>query len=285
MPARSSAVSYTATPLLRHPADFVRGMARDLGASRHLAWQLLIRNLRAQYRQSLLGFAWAVAPPLTTTLVWIFLRRSGVIELGTTPVPYPVYVLTGSLLWQTFVDALNSPLGQVAAARGLIGKISFPREALILAGLGEVLFNAAIRFGVILAILPLFHMPFPPTLLLAPAGVLGLVALGLAIGLLLAPIGMLYTDVQRALGIATTLWFFLTPVVYVSAPGPRITGLLRINPVTPLLVTAREWLTAGHAPPPPAFLLTFAGSLVILLVGWGWLRLSLPHVVARWSER
>ena len=88
-------------------------MVADLRASRELAWRLLVRNISAQYRQTLLGYVWAFLPPIVTTLVWVFLNAQKIFDVGETGVPYPVYVLTGTILWQVFVDAMNSPLRQV----------------------------------------------------------------------------------------------------------------------------------------------------------------------------
>jgi lipopolysaccharide transport system permease protein len=66
-------------------------MGRDLLASRELAWRLLVRNISAQYRQSLLGYAWAFVPPIFTSLIWIFLQSQKVLGVGDTGMPYVVY--------------------------------------------------------------------------------------------------------------------------------------------------------------------------------------------------
>jgi ABC-type polysaccharide/polyol phosphate export permease len=78
----------------------------DLLASRELAWRLLVRNISAHYRQSLLGYAWAFVPPLFTTLIWVFLSSQNILDIGNNGMPYPLFVLTGTILWQNFVEAL-----------------------------------------------------------------------------------------------------------------------------------------------------------------------------------
>ncbi|MBT8054682.1 MAG: ABC transporter permease, partial [Gammaproteobacteria bacterium] len=109
----------------------LRSMWSDLLASRELAWRLLVRNISAQYRQSLLGYAWAFLPPLFTTAIWVFLQSQKVFNVADTGMPYPVFVLTGTVLWQTFVEALNAPLKMINQSRAMLSKINFPREALI----------------------------------------------------------------------------------------------------------------------------------------------------------
>ena len=103
-------VTYTPESLLRHPIKLARSMAHDLWASRELAWRLFVRNISAQYRQSLLGYLWAFLPPIFTTLIFVFLNSQKILNIGETGIPYPAYVMMGTLLWQGFVDALNSPI-------------------------------------------------------------------------------------------------------------------------------------------------------------------------------
>jgi lipopolysaccharide transport system permease protein len=86
---------------------------------------------------------------------------------------------------------------------------------------------------------------------------------------------MLYDDVSRAITLVTGFWFFLTPVVYAT---PSL-GILRLNPVTPLLDATRAWLTSG--PMAGGFALVAGMTLPALLVAWLFQRVARPHVVAR----
>ncbi len=274
-------VVYTPESQLRRPRQLVRSMVIDLLASRELAWRLLVRNISAQYRQSLLGYLWAFLPPVVTTLVWVFLNSQQILNVGATDIPYPAYVMVGTLLWQGFVEALNSPIKLITSSRSMLAKINFPREALILAGLGEVLFNFAIRLVLMLVVFLWFRIAVPPTVLLAPVGILALMALGLMIGLLLAPLGMLYGDIQRGLTIITTLWFYVTPVVYPPPTTWPASQLAQINPVSQLLLTTRELLTSGTVSQPGGFLLITGITFGLMLVGWVLYRVAMPHLIAR----
>lgn len=278
-------VIYTPDSQLRWPRQFMRSMIADLLASRELAWRLLVRNIRAQYRQSLLGYLWVLLPALATTLIWVFLNKSQMLEIGETDIPYPVYVLAGTLLWQGFVDALNRPIQQLRASELLLTKINFPRETLLMAGFGEVLFNFAIRVLLLLVVLVVFQVTVPLTIFLAPVGALALLALGGTLGLLLAPLGMLYPDVQRGLNIVVNLWFFITPVVY--SPPTTWPGVLlaKLNPVSPLLVTTRELLTTGRVSQGGNFLLVVSLMPVLFVAGWVFYKLAMPHVIVRMMVR
>ena len=274
-------VVYTPDSQLRHPRQLVRSMVTDLLASRELAWRLFVRNISAQYRQSLLGYLWAFLPPIVTTLVWVFLNSQQIVNIGATDIPYPAYVMVGTLLWQGFVDALNSPIKLITSSRSMLAKINFPREALILAGLGEVLFNFAIRLVLMLVVFVWFRIAVPPTIFLAPVGILALMALGLMIGLLLTPLGMLYSDIGRGLAIITTLWFYLTPVVYPPPTTWPASLLAQVNPVSPLLLTTRDLLTTGTVSQPGSFLLITSITFGLMLMGWVLYRVAMPHLIAR----
>lgn len=280
---RLSEIVYSPEPVIRHPRRLLHAMASDITASRELAWRLLVRNISAHYRQTVLGYLWAILPPLFTTAVWVFLASQRIIDVGETRMPYLVFVLTGTLLWQVFVDALNSPIKLVGESKAMLAKINFPREALVLAGLGEVLFNFVVRLILLVVVFLWYGISVPATALFAPLGVLFLVGAGLTVGLLLTPLAMLYHDIGRGVAICTQFWFFLTPVIYPlpqAGPGAVLAG---VNPVTPLLTTTRDWLTTGSSGLLPGFWMVAAGSVALLLCGWVLYRLAMPHLIARMS--
>ena len=278
-----SEVIYTPESTLRHPGQLVGSMMHDLLASRELAWRLFIRNLSAQYRQSILGYLWAFIPPIVTSLTFVFLNSQQIMNFSTanSSIPYPVFVIIGTVLWQGFVDALNSPFKALTQSKSMLAKINFPREALMLAGLGEVLFNFIVRLILLVIVYLWFGLSLPSTAWLAPVGMASLIALGFMIGLLLSPIGMLYEDVQRSVTLFISMWLFLTPVAY-SPPTQWPASLLNIlNPVSPLLVTTRETLTTGTLTQSPGFLLVSGITLVLLLFGWLLYRVAMPRLIER----
>lgn len=275
-PAAPIPTVYSAAPVSRAPGAFLAESWLDLRRSGSIAWRLFRSDLRARRRQNLLGHAWLFIPAAATALVCTYLQRRGIVALQETGLPYPLFVLCGVLLWQSFTDAINAPLQQLGAMRHLITRSRVPHEAVIAAGAAGALLNAAIRCAVLLLVLPFLAVDLSPSLLLMPLGFAALVLLGLGVGLLVSPIGLLYEDVRRALPLATLLWFFLTPVVY---PIPQGAGWLRLNPVSPLLEAARSWITAPSVP--FAFLAVLAGAALALAAGILLYRVARPHLVAR----
>ena len=272
---------YTSDSQLAAPRIFFGELAADLKATRELGWRLFISNLRSQYRQSLLGYVWIIVPPLLTSLVWIFLNRVNVISSTSTQIPYPAFVLSGVFIWQTFVDALNCPLRQLKVGRGILSKVKVPHEAFILAGLGEILYNLTVRM--LILFVALLWLGVLPTagMILVPVGIFALLALGLGIGFVLAPLGMLYSDISNALNLGITVWFFITPVVYTFTSENSFTFLIKLNPVTPLIVTTRNWLTNGFVAPESGFIAVTILAFGWLIISWLFYRLAKPHLIAR----
>lgn len=280
----TSKVVYRPESKIRRPKQLLWEMWRDLLASRELAWRLLVRDISAQYRQSFLGIAWAFLPPIVTALGFTLAKNNGVVNIGDTNLPYPAYVMFSMTLWQTFVEALNGPIQAVSAAKPMLARINFPREAIILAKLGEVFFNFAIKSLLIVALFIFFKISVNWTVILAPVALIHLVALGTFIGLLLAPMGTLYQDFSRAILMITGFWLFLTPVVYPIPADGTFGSVVRLNPVTPLLVTIRDLATTGVVSDPLGFWVVSGISLVGLFVSWVLYRLSMPFVVERISS-
>ncbi|MGL4620569.1 MAG: ABC transporter permease [Xenococcaceae cyanobacterium] len=279
-----SKVVYKPDSQLRNPVRLCQEMARDLLASRELAWQLMVRDISAQYRQSLLGICWAVIPPIITALGFTFANNTNIVNIGATDMPYPAYVMFSMTLWQTFVEALTSPIQAVTSAKQMLVKINFPREALILAKLGQIFFSFAIKLILIIALFLWYQIPVSWTAILAPVALIHLVILGTCFGLLLAPLGVLYNDILKGITYITGFWLFLTPVVYPLPNGGGLATLVQMNPVTPLLVTTRELTTTGVVSNPFGFWLVSFLAILGLLLGWLVYRLAMPFVVERISS-
>ncbi|MGM3307855.1 ABC transporter permease [Anabaena sp. WFMT] len=277
-------IIYTPESQLRYPLDLVRQMWRDLLASRELAWRLMVRDINAQYRQSFLGIAWAFLPPIVLAVSLTLAKDAKVINVGATDLPYPAYVMFSTALWQTFVEALNGPVQAVTVAKPMLARVNFPREALILAKVGEVFFNFAIKLILLVGLFIWFRIPINWTVIVTPVPLIHLVLLGTFIGIFLAPLGVLYQDISKGLTLITGFWLFLTPVIY-PVPKEGIFGLLvKLNPVTPLLVTVRDLATTGVVSEPFSFWLVSTITLVGLLLTWIVFRLAMPFVVERVSS-
>ncbi|GGH46067.1 hypothetical protein IA57_09730 [Mangrovimonas yunxiaonensis] len=261
----------------------LRASLTDMVSSRFLATQLAVRDIKAQYRQSYFGILWAFITPLTTAFVWIFLNSTGTIRLTDTGVPYPVYAFSGTLLWSIIKEAINTPISSTNAAKSILTKINFPKEALVVSGIFKLLFNSAIKVLLLVVFIFVFGVGFHWSLLLLPFALLAAVFFGITIGLFLTPIGMLYKDVGRLISFGLGFVMYVTPVVYAIPKEGIMRSIMLWNPFTPVIVTARD-LALGQ---PLQFLPYYIGLLLacvpLLFVGLVFYRVSIPIIVERMS--
>lgn len=273
---------YSPDPLLKHPGRLFLEMARDLYAARELAWRLMVRNLSAMYRQTILGYVWAFLPPLFAAGTFIALRSGGVLQVADIGIPYIPWVLAGTFLWQTFADAINAPMRQVSQAKSMLTKINFPRESLIMAGIGETLFNFLVRMFILVPVLLYFGVSVEfPAILFFPLVLITLVLLGVMAGVLLTPIAVLYQDIEKGIPLLLPFLMILSgAVVPIPATGMgKILGTL--NPIYPVLETTRNLLIGQ----PPILwthcIVIGAAAWILLMIGWVIYRIAMPHLIAR----
>jgi len=284
MQAMNDIKIYSAGSSAKRPRTLLKEMIKDVVLSRELGWRLAVRDISAMYRQSLLGILWAVILPLSNALVWILLRGTGIVSIGDTGVPYPVYVFSGTMLWAVFAESIQAPLQKTLAGKGILSKINFPREAIVISGILQSAFNAVIKVLLILGAMLFFGYPPGWTVVFFPVGVLSLILAGTAIGLLLTPIGMLYTDVSRGVPVAMQFLMYATPVVFAIPKEGWVSTVISYNPLTPLIVASRDWLTGHPVEFLNGFMLVNLVFIVVLFCAWLLYRASMPFLIERMSS-
>jgi lipopolysaccharide transport system permease protein len=266
---------------IKHPLKMLKDMFADLRMSSFLAWRLIVRDLSAQYRQTMFGYLWAIFPPLVTTLLFIFLNKSQIIRVPEAGMPYPVYVITGTVFWQLFIDSINAPLNQVHGNTAMLTKINFPKEALIISGVIQVLFSFAIKLILLILVIFYFEVPIKLTVFFIIIPILGLLGIGTLFGTLLVPLGVLYKDIQQGLNIIMGPLMFLAPVVYPIPAQELLSAIMKYNPITPLILAAREFILNGCAVSWSSLIIVIIFTSVFLFIGWILYRMVLPLLVER----
>ncbi|MBM3934273.1 MAG: ABC transporter permease [SAR202 cluster bacterium] len=266
---------------LRRPGLLLRSMVRDLRAARPLGWELAKRDISAKYRQSLLGIAWKFVPPVMTAFIFIALNSRKVITIDTGNVPYPVFVLIGTVLWRMFTASLMAPLTAVQRAKPMLAKLNFPREAIIVSSITQVLYEFCISLVILAVLFVAFGLDLSIGVLLFPIAALSVMLLGFSIGLLLAPVGSLYSDAASFLTTITLPWMLITPVVYAAPRNGIIALVSRVNPVAPLITGSRELATEGAMSDPVSFAVVVVASLVGVFLGLVLYRLVMPIIIEK----
>ncbi|WP_333660686.1 ABC transporter permease [Chishuiella changwenlii] len=254
----------------------------DIKKCNFLAYQMTKRDLQSMYRQSILGFFWALAPVIINSLIWLFLNGSGVINVNTPGnIPYPVYIVLGTTLWSIFVETIQSPILSIEIGRGIISKINFPKEALLMTGLYKAAFNFIIKLIPIIAVLIYYQVTPSWSLLLFPFYILSITIFAFSLGLLITPLGLIYTDISKIINTGIPFLMYVTPVVYAIPSSGFFKYFFEVNPLTYLITDARNTLIGLN----PEYLfftiiLVFF-SIIFLFIGLVIFRKSMPIVIEK----
>lgn len=256
----------------------------DLARARELTINLTLRELRGRYKRSVLGWAWSMLNPLATVAIFgvVFSRF---LKIGP-PVGDPsgihnfaAWLVCGILFWNFFAAGLTGGMGSIVANEGLVKKVYFPREALVISSVASAVVTLAIEVGVVSVVLLLFgNVVF--LWLPVVAGLIAIqAAFTLGLGLLLSVINVQYRDMTYLVGILLQAWFYATPVVYpigivegenfgLFGREVAIKTILEINPMTKFVECYRDVLYDLRFPPLGDVLYLTAVSAVVLAIGW-----------------
>lgn len=262
----------------------MRSILSDFWASRELTLHLIRRNLQSRFRESFLGSFWALIPGVAMAIGFSLAAKANLVNIGPTDVPYPLFVILGTCLWQLFVESMNGPVAAFTSSKGMIARVRFPRESVFLAKIGEVLIDFAAKVLILAAVFFAYGISPGPLLWFAPIGILSVMAFGTAIGLILVPMSVLFQDAVKTVTLSTGYWFFITPVAYPAPKEGMIATLVAYNPVTPLIVTLRESIVSSEFTMMSPFLAITMISLITVCVAWIIVYVSIPHLVERMSS-
>jgi ABC-type polysaccharide/polyol phosphate export permease len=234
---------------------------------RELLFQMTKRDLLLRYKQTVMGFAWAVFMPLVNTAVFsVIFMRVAQIE---TPVPYPLFAFSGLLTWNFFASALKFAVGSMTTNSNLITKVYFPREIFPFSSVIVCFVDFAIASVVLVAMMIYYHIAPGPSIIMLPVVVAVQLAFTGGVALLLSMANLFYRDVKYLFEIVLTVWMFATSVLYpVENVGGKLGWVMRMNPMTPIIDAYREVLFYGTWPSSTAFLAATFVSVVTLFLGW-----------------
>ena len=256
----------------------------DFFGSHFLALQLTRRDVSAQYRQSYFGILWLFITPLASAAIWVFLNSSGTITITDTGIPYPVYAFSGTLIWSIIVASINSPMQSTNAARGILTKINFPKEALVISGIYKLLFNSSVKVLILLIFVVVYGIGFHWTLLLVPFAIFVAILFGTVIGLLITPLGLLYKDIGKLISFGMQFLMYATPVVYTIPKEGIMKTIMSWNPITPIVLTTRDLIVGFDPEHINYFIAVMLLSLPLLVIGLVFYRISIPVIVERLSS-
>ena len=252
-------------------------MVREVIRYRDLLRLLVGTNIKTRYKRSLLGVVWTLLNPLLTMIV-MTIAFSALFRFSLPN--YPVYVLSGLVLWGFFQQSTTQAMESVVWGSALLKKVYIPAAVFPIAAIGTGLVNLGLSLAPILLIMLVLKASFTWALLFVPVGV-GLLALFcLGLGLMVASIAVFFSDVVEMYGVLLRIWFYLTPVMYPKEILPeRFAWIIDINPMYHFMLCWRDPIYRGVLPPTHSILLAAAWSAATLVAGW-WIFARQSHQIA-----
>ena len=223
---------------------------RDVWAYRELLKQLIRKELSVKYKKSVLGFLWSLLNPLFILFIYYLVFQ---VFLGTSIRAFPIWLLSGVLVWNLFSNALTAGTNAITNNSYLVGKVRFPREILPLAAVGAGFIDFLFQAAALTIFLVVFQWaPAWGWLWLLVPAMLAIMLLASGLAMLLSAVNVYARDTQHLLGLLITAWFWLTPILisYMQIAGKlEEKGIpdwvLMLNPVTPI-VMAFQRAVYGH---------------------------------------
>ncbi len=209
---------------------------------------LTLREVKARYKQSFLGFFWVVLNPFFQMLILSFVF-SQVLRFSDLGVPYPIFLYAGLLPWTFFNTALAAAMGSLVENAALLKKIYFPREILVLSVLLAKTIDFLMASLVFVILMIWYQIPLQPYMLLFFPIFAIQFLFTYAIALLISAMNLFYRDIQYLFNLILTLWFYLTPVIYAVEFFPeKYRWIFKFNPLSVFINAYREVLLAGGLP-------------------------------------
>lgn len=241
---------------------------RELWDYKDLVLFLVMRDLKSRFQQTVIGIFWIALQPIIQMLIF-YVILGLLVRVPTGDIPYPIFFLSGFVVWQLFSQIVNSSAFSLVANIGIITKTYFPRLALPIA----TTISSFVDFAVSLILLFIVMIPngYPITnrILLLPVLLIITMAFSSGVGLLFGALMVTFRDMKNLLSFILMIWMYVTPILYPITLVPENYKIfLRLNPLTSLVEVYRwMFLGIGILPPPFQLLLSTIVAIVLWFLG------------------
>jgi lipopolysaccharide transport system permease protein len=262
---------------------------QELWRYRDLIHNLVIRDLKVRYKNSVLGIAWSWINPLLMMVVYTVVFK--LVASGSDLPNYSVFILCALLPWSFFSASVSQATDSIVAAAPLIKKVYFPREVLPISVVLSNLVNFLVALPVFFLLTLIMGSPITPYVMLLPLTILMEIFFILGVTLITSTLNVFYRDTRHVLDVLLLAWFFLTPIFYSLTTVPEqytVMGvtlnmrvwLRRLNPMASIIASYRDLLYWGTPTGLDFLLRTALTSLAILVIGY----LVFLHYSSRFGE-
>ncbi len=209
---------------------------------RHLIKELVSKNIKLQYRNSVLGMFWNFLQPLLTMIVLVFVFNNLFGRDSSKVVNYPVYLLCGRLLHQFFTSSTKKAMHSIRAKASIIKKVYVPKYVYPLSAVLSNFVTFLISLSVLVVVILYFNIAdknpitITPNIVFAVPAVFVLFLFTLGVGMILATLSVFFRDIENIYDVFCLLLFYVTPIVYTVdrlgfPEGSTAAFILKLNPM------------------------------------------------------
>jgi len=207
--------------------------------------EMVVTDFRVRYQGSVLGYAWSVLRPLFLFAI-LYIVFVKFLKIGNGVPHFPVYLLTGIVLWNFFVEATSSAMSSIVGRGDLIKKINIPRYLVVLSSLFSALINLFLNLIVLFIFAFLNHVPVTSSWIFMPFLIAELFLLSLSMGFILSAVFVKYRDASYVWEVLIQGGFYATPILYTLSSIPvKFQKYLMLNPVAQIVQDFR-WCFVTH---------------------------------------
>jgi ABC-type polysaccharide/polyol phosphate export permease len=229
--------------------------------------ELTKREIKARYKQSVLGYAWVILVPIMNLTVMTIVF-SYLVKIPTGTIPYPLYLFTALVPWTFTSSAVAAATASLMGNASLITKIKIPREIFPLSSILVKMVDLGLSTIVLMIMMIIYHAPFYPTLIWVPVIFFVQFIMVNGVSLILSATNVFYRDVENVLGVFLLVWMYLTPIIYPPEMiPPQYRPIFALNPMTGIVNAYRNVILYGVNPPWPSFSYAIVISVVLFVLG------------------
>ena len=219
------------------------------GRNKVLLKELVKTDFKLRYQGSVLGYLWAVIKPLLMFAI-LYVVFAKVLRFGDEVPHYPVYLLTGTVLWNFFTECTFQGIHAIEQRGELIRKISFPKYIVVVSATSTALINLAINLCVVVIFALANGVGLSWTWLLVPLSIVELYALALGVSLSLGAINVKFRDIGSIWEVLMQAMFYAVPILYpismVTSTSVLAAKIILVNPIAQIIQDVRNNLITGE---------------------------------------
>jgi lipopolysaccharide transport system permease protein len=242
---------------------------------RELLWQMVAREVKARYKQSVLGYFWVILNPLAQMLVMSF-AFSIILRIPTNSsanIPYSIFLFVALLPWTLFTNSLASSAGSLVNSSSLITKIYFPRTILVISTIIAKIIDFLFAISILVIYMFIYQIPVTWNILWIIPIFLIQQIFTLGLSLFFAAANLLYRDIQYLLNMILLLWLYATPIIYPADIIPdKFRIFFQINPMAVIINAYRQVILAGGPPKYTSLLVGLIVSFITFIIGFSYFK-------------